>query len=1231
MSLDLKAQETIAPSPVYRLIASSTCGLRDGLDDRCADLAAIITSTQRKGPEIAGVIALSKGRLHLALEGPRGEVEAAWDQIGGAFLHLKSSILWQGEASNRRLPKVPMLFVSGDPRAQRMLSQLLESPVLGDQDNEASMILEVLAQAAEHRMRPGPVAEVAPGDAEPGAPAAARPMAEDPRLPSAADAESEALDATFGVAVLSDDRICLRVNAHFAALLGYEPADLAGRPYATTLCVTDEDHLGRLWRAMRQGETVRVDRRARRRDGSEIWLRSTYKPRLAPTRQLRDVTEISIDITREKRRQLDERGQITAINRSQAIIHFDLDGIITEVNDLFLSVMGYRRDEVIGWHHRVFVPPSEADAPAYAAFWSDLARGQFQAGEYRRVAKDGRPVWLQATYNPILDMAGRPFKIVKYATDVTAAKLQRADYEWQIAAIDKSNAVLTFDMGGVILDANANFLTAFGYARDEVVGHHHRMFVEESHAYGAEYAEFWRALGKGLHQSGLYTRIDRAGRKVWLHATHNPIFDMDGRPFKVVTHATIVTDERLRQAEHQGQIAAIHRAQAVASFDLDGTILDANRRFLDILGYRLSELRGRPHAMLVGSGDLADCAFWTSLAAGQYRSGEFKHLSRNGEEIWLQATYNPIFDLEGRPFKVVQYASDVTSEKHRQAAIDVQLSAIHQSQGVLFLGLDGTILDINQTLLTILGYAREEVVGQHHSLLVEPAYAASQDYAAFWKTLSGGGFLSSRYRLAGKQGREIWLQATYNPILDLDGQPSRIVSLSTDVTKDVAMADAFHDAQQQAHYDTVTSLPNRVRLLSHMAAALDGPNGRLVVLYLDLDRFKPINDTFGHQAGDRVLGEVAERLQRALAPDQLAARLGGDEFVVVAGDLRDEDIEALCQRIIESIAEPIHDEAGNLTVGVSIGVAVAPGDGSTPDALLCAADEALYRSKQRGRGTFHFYSASMNEKALAYRTVIADIRRALDAEEFFLEFQPRFETRTQTIRSVEALIRWAHPTRGRVPPLDFIPAAEKSGLIVPMGEWTLRAACRTAARWPEIGISVNVSPIQIRAGNFVGVVAAVLADTGLAPHRLELELTEGALMEDVSQAQATLRGLKQLGVNLAMDDFGTGYSSLGLLKSFPFDVIKIDRQFVSDIVESAEGRGVIQAILALGSALGMSVTAEGIENPEQLAILRDFGCDEVQGFYLSRPLTEGAFGALLASATPRDDVDVEIKSQFLAV
>jgi methyl-accepting chemotaxis protein len=359
----------------------------------------------------------------------------------------------------------------------------------------------------------------------------------------------------------------------------------------------------------------------------------------------------------------DLKAKFEAVGRSLATIEFSPDGIILAANPNFLAAMGYALDEVVGKHHRIFVEPAEAESPAYKAFWQSLQTGQFQAAEYRRFAKGGREVWIQATYNPVLDARGKPVKVVKFATDITAQKQRNADYEGQISAINKAQAVIHFALDGTIQDANANFLAAVGYPLDEVRGRHHRMFVEPAHATSWEYADFWQRLNRGEFQSGEYKRQGKDGRELWLQASYNPIFDAAGRPFKVVKYATDISAQKLHDADVNGQIQAIGRSQAVITFDTDGTILDANDNFLDAVGYRLGEVRGQHHQMFVEPEHAAGReyqAFWQSLRRGEFQSGVYKRSGRNGREIWLQATYNPILDLNGKPFRIVKYASDIT-------------------------------------------------------------------------------------------------------------------------------------------------------------------------------------------------------------------------------------------------------------------------------------------------------------------------------------------------------------------------------------------------------------------------------------------------------------------------------------------------------------------------------------------------------------------------------------------
>ena len=359
------------------------------------------------------------------------------------------------------------------------------------------------------------------------------------------------------------------------------------------------------------------------------------------------------------------QAQIDALNRSQAVIEFNLDGTIITANKNFLNTLGYSLEEIRGRHHSIFVHPSERDSASYREFWSSLGRGEFQSGEFKRFAKGDRTIWIQASYNPIADSAGKPVKVVKFATDVTKAKSGSLDAAGKLAAVSRTQATIEFELDGTIITANENFLTTVGYSLSDIKGQHHRMFVDSSERDGAAYREFWTGLARGEYQSGEYKRIGRGGREVWILASYNPILDDEGKPFKIIKFATDTTQQRLKTADFAGQIAAIGKSQAVIEFNMDGTVITANENFQSALGYSLHEIQGRHHSMFMApaeSGGDEYRAFWRSLNDGCYQTGEYRRVGKGGREIWIQASYNPIFDLNGKPFKVVKYASDVTQQ-----------------------------------------------------------------------------------------------------------------------------------------------------------------------------------------------------------------------------------------------------------------------------------------------------------------------------------------------------------------------------------------------------------------------------------------------------------------------------------------------------------------------------------------------------------------------------------------
>ncbi|UUO07393.1 PAS domain-containing methyl-accepting chemotaxis protein [Blastopirellula sp. J2-11] len=394
------------------------------------------------------------------------------------------------------------------------------------------------------------------------------------------------------------------------------------------------------------------------------------------------------------------KAELAAIDKSQAVIEFELDGTIITANDNFCSAIGYSLEEIQGQHHRMFVTSEDARSREYQEFWSRLNRGEFDAGEYKRIGKGGKEIWIQASYNPIFDDSGRPVKVIKYASDVTERKMRAADFSGQIEAIGKSQAVIEFNMDGTIISANDNFLGAVGYSLSEIEGQHHRMFVEDEYARSREYQEFWNRLNKGEYSSGEYKRFGKGGKEIWIQASYNPICDLNGKPFKVVKYASDITKQKLESANFAGQIDAIGKSQAVIEFNMDGTILGANDNFLGAVGYSAKEIVGQHHRMFVEE-DYARSReyqeFWNRLNRGEYDAAEYKRIGKGGKEIWIQASYNPILDLNGKPYKVVKYATDITRQVNLRNDMAQLITDVIENANQ-FSSSAGSVSETSQTL-----------------------------------------------------------------------------------------------------------------------------------------------------------------------------------------------------------------------------------------------------------------------------------------------------------------------------------------------------------------------------------------------------------------------------------------------------------------------------------------------------------------------------------------------------
>lgn len=539
---------------------------------------------------------------------------------------------------------------------------------------------------------------------------------------------------------------------------------------------------------------------------------------------------------------------------------------------------------------------------------------------------------------------------------------------------------------------------------------------------------------------------------------------------------------------------------------------------------------------------------------------------------------------------------------------------------VKLLDPDGNILEINPAGLAMLQSDDPgDVIGQSVECFVATEYQARLR-AATLRVASGEPAILEM-EIVGLKGRRRRVEQHAAPLYGHDGRIRSILAVVRDISE---RADAESQVHYLAHYDLLTGLPNRAlfrdRLLQAMAQAKRSDT-LIAVMFLDIDQFKDVNDTLGHAVGDQLLKEIARRIRSCMREYDTVARFGGDEFGIIQTDVQTVEAAAdLAERILALLGEPFHIEGHEIHSGASVGMTIYPFDDAKADGLLKNADMAMYKAKREGRNRFQFYVAELNEIVQRRAALERDLRIALQKQQFRLHYQPQLDLATGRIVGVEALLRWRHPDRGEISPAEFIPVAESSGLIMPIGDWVLRTACREARAWqdaglPPVRVAINLSAVQFRHRNLLDTVTSALTESGLEPCWLEVELTESLIMRDVRATIDTLRHLHELGVQIAVDDFGTGYSSLSYLTRFPVSKIKLDQSFVRD-VDKRDGAAIARTVIALGHSLNMKVMAEGVETEYQLRFLREHACNEVQGYYFSRPMSAGAIQRLLRGALP---------------
>ncbi|MFT3849275.1 MAG: EAL domain-containing protein [Propionivibrio sp.] len=659
------------------------------------------------------------------------------------------------------------------------------------------------------------------------------------------------------------------------------------------------------------------------------------------------------------------------------------------------------------------------------------------------------------------------------------------------------------------------------------------------------------------------------------------------------------------------------------SLDAEGNIVEVNDAWLNLLGYRLDEVVGRFLGDFLSEASVKalDRELLKFRPNGRVDGPLLHFVHKDGTHRLLMVNAQIARDKEGNFLRVHCIMSDLTERLQSAEQIRLAAAVFEQSaEGIVISDAERNVIMVNQAYSTITGYGAAELIGKALPV-VSAGHQDEQFMRAVWHEVEANGYWHGEIWNRRKDGDVYPELVSVSRVLDADGNIGHYITIVTDISKHKANEAHIH---RLAHFDALTGLPNRSLLADRVSQSLSRVERNaepLALVFLDLDRFKNVNDSLGHRIGDDLLVQVAERLRHVLRDDDTVSRLGGDEFILVLPNTGAGGAAHVAEKVLKVLSASYLIENHELNVTASLGIAMFPSDGDNYDALSMCADAAMYRAKQGGRNTFRFFTREMQERSDRTLQLENALRRALELDQLELHYQPQISLVDGRVIGVEALVRWTHPELGRVSPADFIPVAEESGLILPIGEWVLRMAIRQMRLWQKAGLppmvmAVNLSAVQFRQARLPELVSQILDEFELSPACLELELTEGVAMDNPLGAIAVMNDLHERGVRMSIDDFGTGYSSLSYLKRFKVYKLKIDQSFVRDISTDPEDAAIVEGIIGLSRSLGLQTIAEGVESAEQLAFLRERGCAEAQGYHIGRPMTADEFETFLRDYRP---------------
>ncbi|MEW8509101.1 MAG: bacteriohemerythrin [Candidatus Thiodiazotropha sp.] len=843
--------------------------------------------------------------------------------------------------------------------------------------------------------------------------------------------------------------------------------------------------------------------------------------------------------------------------------------------------------------------------------------------EYRVLGTKGER-WVLARGRVEHDEQGRPIGFPGAISDITQQKQAeialRQERDIHRKYLDTIQTILLIlDSQGHIQLINPAGCKVLGYKEDDLLGKNWFDTCLPQSAGKEEIVAIFRQLINGYHNQTEYFEnqvLCRDGSQRLIAWHNGQLEDTSGYISGIISSGQDITEQRMAQTQLVASEQRLLEAERIAhlghwELDINTKVAHWSDEILAIFGISKPQRAGPELlATIVNPSDWpgVEASLNAAMAEGKEHKVEYRIRRPDGDERWVFCQAEKQYGDDGCE-KLVGIVQDISDRKRAEERLRLAASVIQNtSEGVIICDIDGNIMEVNPAFCEILGYPRDEVIGRNPRIWQSGRHSP-EFYHEMWQALDEAGQWKGEIWNRNKSGALVPEWLNISKVLDANAEVSHYVAVFSDISQ---IKQSQEKLDYLAHHDALTDLPNRLLLnerLEHALLRANRHSTRLAVLFLDLDRFKQINDSMGHLMGDQLLQVVTKRLRETCRQDDTIARVGGDEFVMLMEDIsRQEDAVTAAQKVLAAFDSPFILEDHEIRITTSLGVCIYPRDGDDAATLLRNADAAMYRAKEEGRNTFQFYSREMTSNAFERVLLENSLHQAIRNNELRLVYQPQLDIQSHRLIGFEALVRWQHPQLGMVSPAKFIPLAEETGQIHSIGNWVLRTACQQASRWLKRGldfrhIAVNVAGPQIQRGKLLEEVKSVLAETGVSPKHLELEVTESFIMRQANPAINLLRQLRQLGVSLAIDDFGTGYSSLSYLKQLPIQKLKIDQSFVRDVPQDPDNMAITEAVIALSKSLRLKVIAEGVENEEQARFLVDAGCIEAQGYLFSKPVS----------------------------